>query len=366
MPALHNTFVSVFRASCLSLVVALGSLPALAGEPDPDDPYLRDPDSFATSEAEMKPYSQQIRDTNVSFDMVPIPGGEFLLGSPETEELRYEDEGPQVEVQIEPFWMGRCEVTWDEYDIWRQNLDVLRRQVMNRVPTEVDAIADAVTRPTPEYQPMDFGMGHDDYPAICMTQLAAKTYCEWLTEKTGTYYRLPTEAEWEYACRAGTTTAFSWGDDPAMIDDYAWFEDNSDGGYAEVGQKEPNPWGLYDMHGNVSEWCLDRYVEDFYGQLAGGEQPVLSPLAIPPENEHPRIVRGGSWMDPPEFCRSAARLGSDSVWKIQDPNFPKSMWYHTDAIFVGFRVIRPLEPPTEAEIQELVLYPDVPVELRED
>ncbi len=363
MPAFRLRFGT--RCSLFIIGVCLTSS-IIAGEPDPNDPYLRDPDSFATSEAEMKPYSQQIRHTNVSFDMVPIPGGEFLMGSPDSEELRYDDEGPQVQVKIEPFWMGRCEVTWDEYDIWRQNLDILRRGVQRIQADAVDGAADAVTRPTPEYQPMDFGMGHDSFPAICMTQLAAKTYCEWLSEKTGCYYRLPTEAEWEYACRAGTTTAYSWGDDPAMIDDYAWYDANVNAGYAEVGQKQPNPWGLYDMHGNVSEWCLDRYVEDFYGTLAGGEQPVLSPLAIPPENEHPRVVRGGSWMDPPEFCRSAARLGSDPLWKIKDPNFPKSMWYHTDAIFVGFRVIRPLEPPTEAEIQELVLYPDVPLELREE
>jgi formylglycine-generating enzyme required for sulfatase activity len=232
-------------------------------------------------------------------------------------------------------------------------------------PDTVDVTADGVTRPTPEYQPMDFGMGHDNFPAICMTQLAAKTYCEWLSAKTGCYYRLPTEAEWEYACRAGTTTAFHWGDDPSLIDEYAWYDGNSNGGYAEVGQRQPNPWGLYDMHGNVSEWCLDQYIPDYYAQHPA-DTCVLSPLAIPPVNEHPRVVRGGSWMDPPEFCRSAARLGSDPLWKVQDPNFPKSMWYHTDAIFVGFRVVRPLEPPTEEEIQQLVLYPDVPVELRED
>ena len=359
---IHRTRRVLFVGSAVALfclLAAVGERRSLAGEPDPKDPYLRDPDSVATTEDEMKPYTQQIRHTRVTFDMVPIPGGEFVMGSPEDEEGRLEDEGPQYQVKVEPFWMGKCEVTWDEYDVWRLSLDVQRRKLANRKADDVDEIADAVTRATKEYQPMDFGMGHDGFPAISMTQLAAKQYCEWLSAKTGHYYRLPSEAEWEYACRAGTTTAFSFGDDPSDIEDYAWYYDNSDDAYQKVGQKKPNPWGLYDMHGNVAEWVLDRYEPDFYAQFTSDEA-VEFPICLPNGDEYPRVVRGGSWFDDPEYLRSAARMSSTPDWKIQDPQLPQSKWYLTDAQWVGFRVIRPLREPSEEEIRDFVLYPDVP------
>jgi formylglycine-generating enzyme required for sulfatase activity len=193
---------------------------------------------------------------------------------------------------------------------------------------------------------MSFGMGRGEMPAICMTQHAARKFCEWLTARTGEYHRLPTEAEWEYACRAGTTTAYSFGDDPAQLGEYAWYDANSDGTYHEVGQKLPNPWGLKDMHGNVAEWVLDQYVPEIYASRTDGV--AVEPLAIP-TTLYPRVVRGGGWDDPASMCRSAVREGSSDDWKIQDPQLPKSIWYHTDALGVGFRVVRPLRRPTAEE-----------------
>ena len=310
----------------------------------------------ARTEKEMKPYKQPIAGTDVDFEMVPIPGGIFTMGSPPFEKGRKPDEGPQHQVRIEPFWMGKREVTWDEYDIWSFNLDIQRRKVLRQKSGRTDAAADAVTRPTKPYTDMTFDMGHDGFPAICMTQLAAKMYCKWLSAKTGHYYRLPTEAEWEYACRAGTMTAYSCGDDPKKLSDFAWIEANSGEKYHKVGLKKPNPWGLYDMHGNVAEWVLDQYRPDFYAQLSKKKQPVTEPLALPTK-VYGRVVRGGSWEEDAAQARSAARVFSIPEWKVQDPQIPQSIWYFTDAKHVGFRVVRPLRVPDQAERDRLNLEP---------
>lgn len=308
------------------------------------DLVLPVPDAVANTESEMKAYSEPLEHTDLSVSMVPIPGGKFIMGSPETETDRNEDEGSTREVKISPFWMGKYEVTWDQYDAWREDIDQLRRKLMSIKAGPRDLAVDGVSKPTEEYTDMSFGMGKGDYPAICMTQHAARVFCQWLSAKTGRYYRLPTEAEWEYACRAGTSTAYSFGNDPGQLDQHAWFFDNSDDSYQPVGKKKPNAWGLYDMHGNVSEWVLDQYASDYYGQ--GGN--TVDPLNVP-NKLYPRVVRGGGWDDDPEMLRSAVRVGSSDDWKDQDPQVPRSIWYHTDALSVGFRVVRPLTEPSVAE-----------------
>jgi formylglycine-generating enzyme required for sulfatase activity len=324
------------------VIAALGLLPIAAAR---SAPHPQDPQPRAQVPA-MARYTVRLPGTDVAFEMVPIPGGTFEMGSPESEAGRGADEGPRHQVAIDPFWIGKCEVTWAEYDRWSQKLDMKIEGGLH-VPT-IPA-TDGIARPTPPYTDMTFGMGHDGYPAICMTQHAAKTYCEWLTAVTGDYYRLPTEAEWEYACRAGTTTAFSFGDDPAALDDYAWHAGNSEGGYAKVGTKLPNPWGLHDMHGNVLEWTLDQYRAGAYARAEAG--PVRNPLEAPTK-EYPHAARGGSWRDRADRLRSAARTPSDPSWKEQDPQIPKSIWYHTDADFVGFRLLRPLLDPRSPEPRE--------------
>lgn len=317
---------------------------------------LPNPAAEAKTEAEMKPYTEVLPVEEIKFDMVPIKGGKFKMGSPPDEEGRKDDEGPQVEVLIEPFWMGKYEVTWDEFETWCFELDKQRRKYKNAQSTKLDELADAVARPTKPYTDMSFDMGKGNRPAICMTQYAAQMYCKWLTAKTGRYYRLPTEAEWEYACRAGTTTAYSFGNDPDKLGEYAWFADNSNDKYQKVGTKKPNPWGLYDMHGNVCEWVLDQYIPDFYKTL--NPQPVKNPYAVPTK-EYPRSVRGGSWQDDPEALRSAARRGSHKDWKMQDPQIPQSIWYMTDAQFLGFRVLRPLRVPTPEEAKKYEPDPQI-------
>ncbi|PYI80079.1 MAG: hypothetical protein DME26_22280 [Verrucomicrobia bacterium] len=300
-----------------------------------------------TNETAMLRYTNIIPGTTITYAMVPIPGGEFLMGSPETERGRKPDESPQHKVKIAPFWMGQFEVTWNEYELFMYpGGDKQLASAGNQ--TYSSDVADAVTRPTKPYVEMSFGMGKEGYPAISMTQHAANKYCEWLSAKTGHFYRLPTEAEWEYACRAGTTTAYSFGDDPSKLGEYAWYGKNSDYKYQKVGRMKPNQWGLYDMHGNVAEWCLDQYDPNYYKQIGVA-------LAVDPWNRatkpYPHVARGGSWNDDdPARLRSAARLGSDPSWKAQDPQLPKSVWYHTDAQFLGFRIVRPLKVPSPEEL----------------
>jgi formylglycine-generating enzyme required for sulfatase activity len=197
---------------------------------------------------------------------------------------------------------------------------------------------------------MDFGMGKSGFPAIAMTHHAANKFCHWLSAKTGHFYRLPTEAEWEYACRAGTTTAYSFGNDPAKLLEYGWFFDNSDSKYQKVGRKKPNPWGLYDMHGNVMEWVLDQYAEDTYAKVAA-QGEVTEPW-IRATQPYPHAARGGSWDDDSDQCRSGARRASERGWKATDPQLPKSIWYLTDARVIGFRVVRPLAVPSAEDMKK--------------
>jgi formylglycine-generating enzyme required for sulfatase activity len=299
--------------------------------------------------AAMKPYSDAIPGTPVSFEMVALPGGEYTMGSPASEKGRKDDEGPQHKAKIEPFWMGKFEVTWNEYELFMYP-EGERKPIAPGAALDVVNVPDAVTRPTKPYVEMSFGMGKDGYPAISMTHHAAMTYCKWLSAKTGKFYRLPTEAEWEYACRAGTTTAYSFGDDAAQLKDYAWFAKNSDFKYQKVGKKKPNAWGLFDMHGNVTEWCVDQYDAAFYAQFAN--KPQLNDWK-PSTTPYPHVTRGGSWDDDDvAILRSAARRPSNKDWKQQDPQLPKSIWYLTDAQFLGFRLVRPLNVPSAQEIHK--------------
>lgn len=289
-------------------------------------------------------YTDTIPGSEISFQMVPIPGGEFLMGSPEGEIGRNEDEGPVRKIRLSPFWMGKFEITWDEFDLFVY--PEMNRALLDGSSKTVEL--DGISQPTPPFVDMSFGMGKKGFPAINMTQYAALSYCKWLTEITGDFYRLPTEAEWEYACRAGIQSAYSFGDSMDKLQDYAWFYENSEDGYKKVGTKKPNAWGLHDMHGNVSEWTLDGYLSKYPSEEGG---TLMDPW-VEPKGLYPHAVRGGSWDDDPEDLRSSVRLASNSNWKQRDPQIPKSAWWMTDAAFLGFRVVRPLERPSPEKISQ--------------
>lgn len=311
----------------------------------------------STAGKAMVPYLETIPGTEVSFEMLPIPAGKFTLGSPASEPGRSADEGPQVEINVEPFWMGKHEVTWGEYLEFTKLTNVFEKfndQGLRQVTVENQV--DAVTAPSKLYDPgFTFETGDDPrQPAVSMSQFAAKQYTKWLSLLTGDFYRLPTEAEWEYACRAGTQTAYYFGDDPSQLPQYAWYYENAEEDYvtAKVGQFKPNPWGLLDMHGNVWEWVIDGYEEKGYAKLAAAQQQ--GDLAVNwPTKRFPRVLRGGSWYsEDPARLRSAARLASDDdQWRSYDPNTPKSPWWFAsdEGQTVGFRIVRPVHPPPKSQ-----------------
>ncbi len=355
------------RLALAALVVgACGSAHLTADEPATLGLVKERPtDGFyvETDRGFMVPYTATIPGTDVTFEMVPIPGGEFVMGSPDGEEGRGDDEGPQVRLRVEPFWMGKHEVTWAEYKRYMALHDIFKGfQTFSMRPVSEKHALDVITAPSNLYDPTftyDAGEGPRE-PAATMTQYAAKQYTKWLSLLDGDFYRLPTEAEWEYAARAGTETAYFFGDDAESLGEYAWYEDNGDELRHDVGQLKPNPWGLHDIYGNVAEWVLDQYEAEHYASLTDGVTAADGWKR--PTKEYPRIVRGGSFELGAEACRSAWRLGSnDEAWKADDPNVPKSPWWYTTypGTGVGFRILRPLNAPADAEGREAFWKADV-------
>ncbi len=239
--------------------------------------------------------TESIPGTLVKFDLVRIPAGQIEMPDPSKE-------GAKKLVKIPSMWIGRTEVTWDEYDVFVFRLD--EPEAMRADAT------DAVSRPSKPYGMADRGFGHKGYPVINESFAGAQAYCKWLSAKTGHTYRLPTEAEWEYACRAGQPVP-----DKNALEQCAWFWQEKT---QPVGKKSPNAWGVCDMLGNVAEWCTD---------MSG--KPVLC---------------GGSYEDLAKDITPSARRYQDDSWQANDPQNPKSKWWLSDATFAGFRVVRVEQP----------------------
>ena len=276
---------------CVMLVIVAGgcgrdsAAPAAApkaadhpGNPEPLPAVM--PAAPATASKAVAPVKEW--KTSLGSTLIYCPSGTFAMGSPEGEKDRRADREAQVSVTISKgFYLGKYSVTQAEFK--------------------------AVTGKTPWADNDDVKEG-DDYPAMCIDWDDAVGFCRKLTAHEsqagrlpqGYVYALPTESQWEYACRAGTTTAYSFGNDPSDLGQYAWYEKNADDvgeKFAHrVGQKKPNPWGFYDMHGNVWEWCRDYYGE----HLPGGTDPFVG-------NGSLRVTRGGGWYSPAWGCRSASR-----------------------------------------------------------
>jgi formylglycine-generating enzyme required for sulfatase activity len=328
----------------------------IAGEEEIKQP------SYPPDTGEFRNYTEVISGSDISFNMIVIPEGTFTMGSPDNEPCRSDDEGNPRQITISRFWMGEIEVTWREFDFfYKETATRGKTNNENQKPKEVAAdttVVDAITGPTPPYGAPDQGWGKGLRPAITMTHHAAMVYCEWLSKATGKKYRLPTEAEWEYACRAGTAgpyyfegnpkklTRRSWinrlfGTKYTVIGHYVWFAGNSTSKTQPPYTNKPNPWGLYNMPGNVSEFCLDWYAAGIPG---GGlsSSAVSDPRG--PESGTEHVIRGGSYRSDPADLRSAARSHTlHDQWLVTDPQLPKSIWWYSDSKDVGFRVMREYE-----------------------
>lgn len=294
----------------------------------------------------MVPYTVTIPGSDVHFEMIPVPGGKFKFGSPEDEEGRAEDEGPQLDVMVDPMWVAKTEVTWAQYKQFMQLYGIFKEfEAKGERKVTDDNMVDAITAPTELYDStFTYEYGEEpQQPAVTMTQYAAQQFTKWLSRVTGQQFRLPTEAEWEYAARAGATTAYSFGDSADDLDEYAWYFDNADAVAPTVGTKKPNDFGLFDMHGSVAELTVNQYAEDGYASFDKGKSLNAIDVVAWPEMSYPVAVRGGSWEMDAEQLRSAARLATDDeAWKEEDPNFPKSPWWFTSdpSRGVGFRLFR--------------------------
>lgn len=297
-------------------------------------------------------FTEKIPNTTVSFNMVAIEGGAFRMGSSGDEHLRDEDEGPVRTVSISPFFMGELEVTWDAFWTFYSQTMSEGRIDPATIYANNAGNPDAISGPTPPFGNPDQGWGSGDRPAITMSHYAAQTYCQWLSKVTGKKYRLPTEAEWEYACRAGSESPYFFegnpkrfsseglrnrvfGPDTTHINSHAVYELNSGSKTQEPSAVIANAFGLRNMIGNVYEYCSDWYTEDAYAQT-GSE--VADPKGPASGTEY--VIRGGNYASDAADLRSAARAATDTeAWLKTDCQQPKSIWWFSDMKGIGFRVV---------------------------
>lgn len=294
-------------------------------------------------------YTEKIPETPISFNMVAVPGGKFKMGSSEQTDFTRRDEFPAREVELSPFWMGEVEVSWDEYlAFFAATASQGRKEAI-----ETDVEVDGVTGPTPPWGAPDQGWGKGSRPAITMSHHAATVYCEWLTYVTGKKYRLPTEAEWEYAARGGTQGDFffegsakkyqnkgiikkMFGPDTSMINSYVVYNENSPYMTQEPNRSQANPFGLRNMLGNVAEFCFDYYDPKIYSKYPKGV--IKNPFGPRSGQEH--VIRGGAYYNASPELRVARRdFTRTKDWLKTDPQIPKSIWWYSDSKHVGFRVV---------------------------
>jgi len=267
-------------------------------------------------------FVEKIPGSNQTMEMIQIPGGSYDLTIA----------GKTYQVELSPYWIATKEVTHDAFGTFDQDESISR-----------DVTVDAVTRPSPQYEDLTWGMGRNGgYPANSMSLYAAMMYSKWLYEKTGHFYRPPTEAEWQAACQAGK-------DDDENPRKIAVFSANSNDKYQKVGSRSADALGLYDMLGNVAEWTVDTYVEDYQTIIdASGKK---DPHLIPSSRKVSVTLKGGHYQSAEDELSCEARIQSEKWWNRRDPQIPKSRWWYTDAPFAGIRLVRPVNQPSKEAIE---------------
>lgn len=298
--------------------------------------------AMAAEEELSKEFTETITTKNgeeLAFDMVLIRGGVFMMGSPATEEGRLEHEGPQREVEVDPFYLCTTETTLDLFMAYYQETGTAKKDYTDIAEAQEnertqDSGVDTITGPTPVYGDMTMGYSLK-HPAIGMTWHNAQTFCRWLSQKTGKTYRLPTEAEWEYAARTGSRYIFGIADSEEVLQEHAWYQENADMEPHEVGTRKPNAWGLYDMLGNVREWVVDYYRPTAYKEAKEAGQNV-NPTG--PAEGKVHVARGGYYDSPAAELRVAARGYEEDWWRMNDPQIPKSRWWLPQIDSIGFRI----------------------------
>jgi len=319
--------VAAMLASCFSVMAAADTL---ASHKEPAKKYI---ETVKTQSGE-----------KLSFEMVLIPAGSFLMGSSAGQIGHSDNEGPQHQVRLDSFYLCTTETTLELFLAYYQETvsakkDFVETEQAQKAAEQASSDVDAITGPTPVYG--DLTMGYSGkHPGIGMTWHNAMTFCRWLSKKTGKQYRLPTEAEWEYACRAGASSVFGFADAPDGLPDYAWCKANSDAETHEVAKKKPNAWGLYDMLGNVREWVYDFYSPTGYTEAAK-KNPAVNPKG--PQTGQVHVARGGDYRSSMEELRCAARAFEEKWWRSGDPQIPKSKWWLPEMDFIGFRVARSVD-----------------------
>lgn len=301
---------------------------------------------------EFTDYTEQIPGTPVSFKMIAIPGGSFRMGSTPDEPFHQPDESPVRTIHIRPFFLAETEVTWEQYwAFYAQTMSEGRTPPETVYANNSNPEVDAISGPTPPFGFPDQGWGGGNRPAITMTHYAAETFCQWLSKKTGKKYRLPTEAEWEYAARGGTETPYFFPGNPKdfsergfwrkffdaktdSISAYVVYARNSRNKTQEPDQVRPNPFGLKNMLGNVMEYCADKYDAEAYAKHPeNANNPCIT-------EGSEWVVRGGNYTSDAADLRCAARGHTrHEAWLKTDPQQPKSIWWYSDIRGIGFRVV---------------------------